>query len=60
MSESVQNSGYSDVLGVSTHERTRLLEQAKDLEPETRWLLDRAGTGPGWRAKMIALAVPAA
>lgn len=41
---------YAQVLGVSTEERQRLLAQAKDYEPEARWLLDRIGIPPGWRA----------
>ncbi len=40
---------YADVLGTSSPELQRLLQQAKDLEPEARWLLDRIGVGPGWR-----------
>jgi trans-aconitate methyltransferase len=41
---------YADVLGVSSQEQQRLLEQAQDLAPEARWLLDRLGVRPGWRA----------
>ena len=41
---------YAEVLGVSSQERQRLLQQARDLEPEARWLLGRIGVRPGWRA----------
>lgn len=41
---------YAQVLGVSDEERQRLLAQAQELEPEARWLLDRLGVQPGWRA----------
>jgi SAM-dependent methyltransferase len=40
---------YADVLGASSPELQRLLQQAKDLEPEARWLLDRIGVAQGWR-----------
>ncbi len=47
---SVQHgSQYKDVLGISAQERQRLLEQAKSLEPEARWLLDRIDVRRGWR-----------
>jgi SAM-dependent methyltransferase len=48
-----QSTQYKDVLGVSAHERQRLLTQAKNLEPEARWLLDRIDVRPGWRATDI-------
>ena len=41
---------YSAVLGVSAQERERLLQQAGDLAPEARWLLERLAIRPGWRA----------
>ena len=39
------------VLGTQvTTEGERLLQQSRALERETRWLLDRIGVQPGWRA----------
>lgn len=50
MTRSEQSARYSDVLGVSPQERRRLLEQAKGLEPDAVWLLDRLDVRRGWRA----------
>jgi SAM-dependent methyltransferase len=36
--------------GVDENEQRRLIDQAKGLEPEARWLLGELGVGPGWRA----------
>ncbi len=44
-----QRPQYRDVLGVSLHERQRLLTQAKNLEPEARWLMDQINMPPGQR-----------
>jgi SAM-dependent methyltransferase len=38
------------LLGSSSAERDRLLAQGELFAPEARWLLDRIGVAPGWRA----------
>lgn len=49
MTRSSPSARYEDVLGVSAHERKRLLEQAESLEPEANWLLDRIDVKQGWK-----------
>src|SRR5260370_8845515 len=43
-------SSTSYPLGGTQAELDRLLAQAAIYEPETNWLLDQIGVGPGWRA----------